>query len=42
VTAGQLAAFVNDSDAAPNERVTALMPAPRGIEAMLSRDVARA
>ena len=41
VTAGQLAAFVNDSDAAPSERVAALMPAPRGILDMLSRDAGR-
>lgn len=36
VTAGQLAAFVNHSDAAPSDIVVRLLPAPRGIEAMLT------
>lgn len=35
VTAGQLAAFVNHSDAAPSDIVVRLLPTPRGIDAML-------
>ena len=36
VTAGQLAAFVNHSDAAPSDIVVRLLPAPRRIDAMLT------
>lgn len=36
VTAGQLASFVNDSVAAPNEFVGRLLPHPRGLAAMLA------
>jgi uncharacterized protein YbjT (DUF2867 family) len=35
LTAGQLAAFVNDSTASPSDLVAQLMPAPRGIDAMI-------
>lgn len=37
VTAGQLAAFVNDSDAGENAIVQALLPAPMGVREMFSR-----
>ncbi len=36
VSAGQLASFVNDAMAAAHPIVTRLMPAPRGVDAMLS------
>ena len=36
VTAGQLAAFLNHSDAVPNVTVARLLPSPRGLEAMLA------
>lgn len=36
VSAGQLASFVNDATAAAHPIVTRLMPAPRGVDAMLS------
>ncbi|MFN8666664.1 MAG: NAD(P)H-binding protein [Gemmatimonadaceae bacterium] len=36
VTAGQLASFVNDSSAAPDPRVSPLLPAPRGVAEMLA------
>jgi uncharacterized protein YbjT (DUF2867 family) len=35
MTAGQLAAFVNDSTARPNPLVTRLLPDPRGVDDML-------
>ncbi|MCC6927931.1 MAG: NAD(P)H-binding protein [Gemmatimonadaceae bacterium] len=35
ITAGQLASFVNDSAAVPNPLVARLLPAPRGVDAML-------
>lgn len=35
VTAGQLASFVNDSDAAPHPRVADYLPTPRALTAML-------
>jgi nucleoside-diphosphate-sugar epimerase len=38
VTAGQLAAFVNDSSAAPSARVQTLLPSPMGIGAILERE----
>ncbi len=41
VTAGQLAAFVNHSDAAPSDIVVRLLPTPRGIDAMLTAVSAR-
>lgn len=36
VSAGQLASFVNDATATPHPIVTRLMPAPRGVDAMLT------
>ncbi|MEO6444100.1 MAG: NAD-dependent epimerase/dehydratase family protein [Gemmatimonadaceae bacterium] len=37
VTAGQLASFVNDSDATPHPALADLLPGPLGIEEMLTR-----
>lgn len=42
VTAGQLAAFVNDSTAARNATVDALLPSPMGVREMMERDRALA
>lgn len=36
VSAGQLASFVNDATATPHPTVKRLMPAPRGVDAMLT------